>query len=86
MRMCAFSASRRMKQWMRRWSRIEALKERVEFMKQGASYMQEESEPAASKSLKCFIEIRLAGKIKVFKVWKAEKRICRSMEKMADSI
>ena len=26
----------------------EALKERVEFMKQGASYMQEESEPAAS--------------------------------------
>lgn len=34
----------------------EALKERVEFMKQGASYMQEESEPAAFKSLKCFIE------------------------------
>ena len=45
MRMCAFSASRRMNAAM---EQDEALKERVEFMKQGASYMQEESEPAAS--------------------------------------
>ena len=58
----------------------EALKERVEFMKQGASYMQEESKSAASNPYNALLNSS-GWKNKVFKVWKAEKRICRSMEK-----
>ena len=58
----------------------EALKERVEFMKQGASYMQEESEPAASNPQNALLNSS-GWKNKVFKVWKAEKRIFRSIEK-----